>query len=538
VSRRRSPAAAPPGLAAAIVAARFSISLSREEGVMVSASRRARVVGALSGALSGIVLGGFAFFSIRSGAPAVEMIAGREGTTLAVSGRPSLLKAVLPPRPGHALGFTWVFGDGSPAVSGTVADPHAVSASHLYPASPAGTVFAAHLTITDAVDGTRATGATEVRVVEPTLENRTTIALDDGLWALHASMIRVEDPVEGSIGYWNRETYPTGSTAMAALAFEVNGFDSRASRRSPYRETVDRALRYLVSRCRPSRIADAGPKQVVIALDDWYRLLYELPLVSMALTASQDPAAIATNGPEGIRGKTRRELVAGMIDCIAFAQNRESSWRGGWRYMPRGECSDTSVTQWPVLACMSAREVFGIETPASIAGELAGPFLGHVQGADGGFGYLTATDRPSVRLTGAGLIALRFAGVPASDERVVRATSYVAKHWETENVGDSYAMYTIMKAAKLSGEAIETFGVHDWRQEYGERLCRIQNADGSWPARSGNDVGALATCWPTLTLSKDVFFTARPLTPGGLLPVLVLPPIGLLALLAFRRRAR
>src|SRR5262249_12958332 len=140
----------------------------------------------------------------------------------AIAGREVIVKAVLGPQPGRFLKYAWDFGDGTEPVAGVVTDPYAVGANHSYTNAKIGDEFAAKLRITDAESGDTVEAGYRVRFVEPTLENKTTVALDDALWALHASMKREEHPTYGPIGHWNSDYYPTGSTAMAALALEVN----------------------------------------------------------------------------------------------------------------------------------------------------------------------------------------------------------------------------------------------------------------------------------------------------------------------------
>ncbi len=67
-------------------------------------------------------------------------------------------------------------------------------------------------------------------------------------------------------------------------------------------------------------------------------------------------------------------------------------------------------------------------------------------------------------------------------------------------------MYAVMKAAKLHAPPIEEFGEHDWLAEYAQDLTERQNADGTWPNR-GRGVGTLATAWPALILSRNIFAT-------------------------------
>ncbi|MDJ0973328.1 MAG: PKD domain-containing protein [Planctomycetota bacterium] len=444
-----------------------------------------------------------------------------EGSThLALDGEAVLLKAVLSPRPGHVLEYTWAFGDESEPVTGIVTNPFGVSAVHTYPESEVGAVYTATLTIRDKATGDVAETHYPVRFVEPTTENKRSIVLDDALWALHASMERTEDYVHGPIGRWSPRDYPLGSTAMAVLSFEVNGFDARDEREgNPYQDTVDRGLTYLLNAlerveltAQPAGDPDSNGNGIGLIAKGSDRPLYEVPLVAMALVASQAPDRVAWTGGEDVRGRTFRELVVDMLDYLAFAQvdpNRKH--RGGWRYRANAGDADMSVTQWPVLAFMSAREVWGIEAPDFVKTELRDHFLATSQAAHGGFQYQPGRGA-NVGLTGAGLIALAFADVPADDDRVVRAKAYIEQNWSSANVGDFYNMYAIMKGALLTQGGIETFGEHDWLTTYVEHLHANQQDLGHWTHGGRWASGTRLTAWPALIISKDVFATSRPAT--------------------------
>ena len=455
-------------------------------------------------------------------APMIQAVSTSEGESVhkALNGRPAICKAVLSPRPGRRLEYRWEFGDGSEPEEGQVTDPYAVWAAHAYPESVAGTRFTATLTVTDVTSRERAIGTYEIEIVAPTLENRMTVALDDGLWSLHSQMVREDHPVHGPIGCWNEKKNPIGSTAMAALAFEVNGYDGRADRaRTPYRETVDRALAYVLSRSeavdlepQPAGDPDSNKNGIGIRIEDKGHQMYEVSLVAMALAASQDPDRLAPCGPAEIYGRSLKEVVTDLTDFIAFAQTDGANPvnRGGWRYRENCDDADMSVTQWPALALMSAEQGLGIETPDWVRTELSANFLANAQDEGGGFGYKHAGDKITTRLTGAGLIALDFLGVTTEDERVDRAVKFVGANWNTDNIGDFYSMYGIMKGAKLAQPEIARFGEHDWYTEYADALCLLQNEDGSWSDGGSYAPGSLQTALPTLVLSKDVFFATRP----------------------------
>lgn len=485
-----------------------------------AAITRVGILATCGGLLVGVVLTLFLVQEREELTLRVAPLATDGSMHLALDGEAVLLKAVLEPRPGHVLMYRWVFGDDSEPLEGTVTNPFGVSAVHTYPASEPGTTYQAVLTITDKTTGEIAQSAYPVRFVEPTTENKRSIVLDDALWALHASMQRSEDYVDGAVGRWGTRDYPVSSTAMAVMAFEVNGFDSRDEREgNPYQRTVDRGLTHLLQSletveltAQPAGDPDTDGNGLGVRVRKVDRPLYEVPLVAMALIAGQDPERIAWAGGEGIRGRCFRAIVVDMLDYLAFAQvDKHGKSRGGWRYKANSHSADMSVTQWPVLAFMSARNVWGIEAPAWVKEELREHFLKHAQLANGGFAYEPG-GKTNVGLTGAGLIALAFADVPASDERVTRAVALIEGQWKQANVGNFYNMYAVMKGALLTRTPIDAFGSHDWLTEYVEHLHATQKDLGHWTGGGRWASGARLTAWPALIISKDVFATSRPAT--------------------------
>jgi hypothetical protein len=436
---------------------------------------------------------------------------------LAIDGRPVIVKAVVEPRPGRLLTWTIDFGDGSDPAKGTVSSLN-LSARHLFPASQVGRYYEATVTVTDSASGEQSLAVYPIEFVDPTLDNKIAVSLDDALWRLHTTQIREEHPIHGPLGHWNDDYHSLGSTAMVALAFQVNGFDGRPDRRdTPYGETVDRALAWLLThllRVDPPEGAPPDPNHLSADGNGFAltvpgeRVNYELPLVVMALVASQAPERQARVALEDLHGRTHKAIVLDLLETLWNGQAK-SGYTGGWRYLPGSTDSDMSVTQWPVLAMWSAREVFGVRTPDEVKEALRDGFLVQSQVPDGGgFTYQPGGDH-NMRLTGAGLIGLAFAGVEPTDERVTRATAYIDEHWDQGNIGDTYAMYAVMKGAKLTGDGIETFGEHDWLTEYGEHFYTTQDETGGWP-EDHYGKGALATAWPALVISKDVFASAQP----------------------------
>ena len=106
----------------------------------------------------------------------------------AIKARPVLVKAVIEPKPGRLLKYRWDYGDGSDPVEGIVTNPYAVSASHAYPEAEVGTEYTARLTVTDSESGDAIDADYRIKFVEPTVDNKATIALANKLariiWAV------------------------------------------------------------------------------------------------------------------------------------------------------------------------------------------------------------------------------------------------------------------------------------------------------------------------------------------------------------------
>lgn len=103
------------------------------------------------------------------------------------------------------LKYRWDFGDGKPAVTGTVTNPYAISATHTYTGTE-NTVFIANLIVTDGQNN-RATDTYRVKIKEA--GNRiveTDVAVDNALWYLHTQSTRlIKNGTE--CGYWQSGGY-------------------------------------------------------------------------------------------------------------------------------------------------------------------------------------------------------------------------------------------------------------------------------------------------------------------------------------------
>jgi len=182
---------------------------------------------------------------------------------------------------GPNIRATWDFGDGTEPVSFAVRNQYDVSAPHIYYGHP-GTTYTARLTVTDTTTGESGSATYLVAMRERTLNTEVNVAIDEGLWALHAGMTRSRVG-EVDLGSWNADT-----TAWNVLAFERHGHRESGDSNDPYTETVARGIRTLLQQL--------GTRTDKTLLD--------------AIRAAESPNTVAVTGPEGVAGQTYRRILA------------------------------------------------------------------------------------------------------------------------------------------------------------------------------------------------------------------------------------
>ncbi|MCY2987758.1 MAG: Ig-like domain-containing protein [Planctomycetota bacterium] len=439
-----------------------------------------------------------------------------------INGRSTLLAAVVKNNQ-FPLTYSWSFGDGSPAQTGTIASQAAaynVETDHTYPNSGPGTPYMATLRVVDA-SGNSASDQYAIVVEPDSLDVERIIAIDKGLWWLHKQIQRYDTPAtsptgSGTVpaGKWVEGSYNVALTASAVLAFENDShLPTGDPTTDPYVEDVQRGLNHLLTQMVTQAISqnpslcpygnpDTNDNGIGISINS-DRYTYEIGPAMMALVASGVPTAAAQTGPANIIGRTYKDIVTDMVDMCAWGQNDSGSGRGGWRYAWNYGDTDNSVTQWPELGIEAAETVWGIAPPSFVKRELE-TWLTHSQDANGAWGYGGPDGNDNFSHVGAAIAGLSFSGDPSTDTRIQRGLAYMNANWNASTWGgtvwdNKYGMYAVAKGLRIANPPITMVGAHDWYAEFSTSLVGRQGSDGSWPLTSNWTSGlALDTAFSLL----------------------------------------
>jgi|GEM_PF-5957528 len=374
---------------------------------------------------------------------------------------------------------------------------------HTFPNAPEGQPWTATISVEDTA-GLTASAQYRIVVKPADLDTKRNIAIDDGLWYLHRSMIRSTSGGHPT-GYWRAQNalnaYYMGATGMAVTAFENSGFLPDGDPTDPYTETVQRGLNYLFSRMYRHNFTEA---------DKWFdmnangygfktdcgRTFYAGGVVLLAVSGARNgnlivPNGISATGNTAIHGRTYRDVAQEMSDYFGGGQYDSGNGMGGWRYS-YNEWPDMSAVQWPVLGMHAAEENMQVQVHETVRTRLRTNWLvydqynnpGNVH--DGGFGYAHPYDNVNVTKTAAGLACFWWTEqLDQTGTKQSKAIAYIGRNWSRNsssegNVGKFYPMYAVMKGARLAVPEIEMFGSHDWYAEYSNWIVTNQQADGFW----------------------------------------------------------
>jgi hypothetical protein len=431
---------------------------------------------------------------------------------------------------GAGAQYRWDFGDGTSTSYAAIGDPYNLGVAHTYTGN-VNQLFVATLYVKNSA-GTVSTSTYPVQIYISTdltdpnqMDVRIAVAEDEALWNMHVALSRSQYP-DGANGYNQRYAYYVSDqigTCASVDAFQLHGSKPlQPYSTDPYVEDSQEMLAYMLYNSSiQSGINTASPNPVAGTGDTFGVMMaggsiYNEGICGLAFASSGSPGRVAQTGPAGVFNATYGKIAQDVADWLAWAQNDgTNSVAGGWYYSANTGGADGSTNQWPILSLGAQEANMGAVIPAFVRTQV--PYFVstvHYLGADsyyGGYGYNVASTYPNVAKTAGGIMANFFVGngnnfpdVQAGWGHIYTRWTVPGNGWTDYNLGNSYAMYDVMKAT----------------QQANPKLTRIpkfvaagqQNSAGAAAFVSGGTGGGVSSAVTTF----DWYYTPAGQTQQGL----------------------
>lgn len=302
---------------------------------------------------------------------------------------------------------------------------------------------------------------------------------EDGRWSG-----RHFDDECGHCGGAATHDFDRAVTGLALLCFL--GADHTHTRDGPYRDTVDRGLRWLLSQQRRNGDLRRGAT------------MYSHGIATIALCESYGMTADPT-------------LLEPCQRAVSFIEQSRNRSVGGWRYEP-GQPGDTSVLGWQIMALVSARRS-GIDV-ADETFESADTWLDRVSHPRRPGRYSYQRGIPATHsMTAEGLFVRQLLGHGPSDPSNRESVDFILTSlpdWSDD--ANTYYWYYGTLAMFQNGGA----PWNQWNKSLVDELLKHQRADGeaagSWdPKDRWSTIGGRVYQTAICTLTLEVYYRYLPL---------------------------
>jgi hypothetical protein len=256
-------------------------------------------------------------------------------------------------------------------------------------------------------------------------------------------------------GSWEGQ-YPEAFTAVAMMAFMVQGhFPDRGQ----YGTVMTRAVDFLIK----SSKAGGG----YMGNNMYAHALATLALSEVWGMSDRDDL---------------RDCLKTAVKIILEAQSKDA---GGWRYNPRPQDADISVTVMQIVALASAKEA-GILVPDSVIKKALAYVKTCHDPKSGGFGYQPGGP-PGFARTAAGIMSLIMSGERTS-AIVKQGMAYLKDLPEAKFREQEYYFYGHYYAIQSMYQAGDQF-YQPWYPKIRDALLAKQNKDGGWEDQGSRAFG-------------------------------------------------
>ncbi|MBK8097141.1 MAG: hypothetical protein IPK26_08540 [Planctomycetes bacterium] len=294
---------------------------------------------------------------------------------------------------------------------------------------------------------------------------------DDGRFDCD-SFMKHDDTGEPCNGPGNA-VHDVGVTGLALLAFLADGSNLREG---PWKEQIQKATKWL-----RSQQDDNGLFGTAASHD----FIYDHSIAAFAMSEAYGLS----------KARILKETAQRGLDYLESHRNPYAVWR----YQPRDNDNDTSVTTWALAACMSGKS-FDLNVSDSV-GKLAAVWYDQVTESNGRAGY-TKAGEPSSRhpgdhvarfppelgeaMTAAALFGRGFLGQGIKDKPILKASAdrLLARlpAWSPDRIDPVYWFFGTMGMFQIGGEHWQ-----QWSRALG-MLVDHQRKDGNF-AGSWDPVG-------------------------------------------------
>lgn len=267
-------------------------------------------------------------------------------------------------------------------------------------------------------------------------------------------------------GSFGRNLYrgDAGVTSLAGMAFMASG---STPGRGPYGEHVGGALDYVLRRARPDGfITGEDPQMNRPMYGHGFAVLFLAECAGMSR-----------------RADLHRKLAAG-VKLIVGCQNEE----GGWRYFPRPEEADISVSVCELTALRAARNA-GVGVPKETI-DRAVAYMRKCQNSDGGFMYQLSGGPSAVPRSAAAFVGFYNAGFYDAAVLDPAADYLQAAPPDPADPFFFYACYYLSQAAHFRGGEFRA-AVYP---QMTALLLANQQPDGGWSSTIDRDCATAMAC--------------------------------------------